>query len=276
MREDLMKRNNGSRRSTHPNGLKENTSQLIQIASPTVIVQLFNWLIVTETAAVVGRHLGNTELAAFSLATMTGNISCLAIILGTMSASDTLSPRAFGSGNYAEVGRLAVRAFLLCLIALVPSLIAICCYIEPILLAMGQDEVVVELIPSWMYFYAASVPFILLHRVVQRFLTCQGIVMPMMRVNAIVALIIHPLNLYFFVPQYGFVGSAIAWVLTRALQVLVLILLLCVERPHHPETWPALAELLSSGQYWKDVLRFQDVVEFIRLSIGGIMTFSEW
>eukprot|EP00816_Leptocylindrus_hargravesii_P012572 CAMPEP_0196815912 /NCGR_PEP_ID=MMETSP1362-20130617/52583_1 /TAXON_ID=163516 /ORGANISM="Leptocylindrus danicus, Strain CCMP1856" /LENGTH=523 /DNA_ID=CAMNT_0042193055 /DNA_START=207 /DNA_END=1774 /DNA_ORIENTATION=+ len=258
----------------------------LKVTSQTFLVQTFDWLIVTETAAVLGQQkqqlLGSTELAAFSLAIITGNLLCLTVILGVLSASDTLSPRAFGSGNYPEVGRLAVRGYLLCFIALTPSIVVILFgFVDVFLLATGQDPDIVNLTGQWLRIYVLSFPCILLLRVIQRFLACQGIVLPLARANFVCSAILHPLILRWFVHgnEYGFLGSAIACVVTRMLQVLLLILQLCVERhpySYHPETWAGTATLVGDGSFLKEVMYFPAVLQYVGLSFGGILTFSEW
>ena len=255
--------------------LRESSKKLLGIALPAILVEQFNWLVVTETAAVIGKQLGSTELASFSLSCLAGNISFLSIIVALMSACDTLAPRAFGSGNFQEVSRLSMRGFLLCIVVLAPLVTMLCTYFKPLFLALGQDETVVDLAAQWLWYYVLSLPAVLLYRVIQHFLGSQGIVMPLVRVNLLACFLIHPLGLYFLVPAYGFVGSAMAWVVTRTMQSVLLILLLHLERPYHPETWTGTAMLCDSN-FWKDVMGGKAMLEYARLSIGGLMILSEW
>ena len=69
-----------------------------------------------------------TELAAFSLGTLIGNLPCLLIVEGTLSAADTLMPRALREQRYEEVGRLAIRGATVCTVLLLPAVIPIWLY----------------------------------------------------------------------------------------------------------------------------------------------------
>ncbi|KAL7578019.1 hypothetical protein ACA910_014961 [Epithemia clementina (nom. ined.)] len=68
--------------------------------------------IVPRTAAAVGQQLGSVALAGFFLGSLVGNLTCLSILEGSLTAADTFVPRAFGAQDYREVARLVVRATL--------------------------------------------------------------------------------------------------------------------------------------------------------------------
>lgn len=54
---------------------------LFDIAIPTVAVQFSAYFIYPQTASAVGRRLGTEELAGYSLASLTGNLTCLSVIV---------------------------------------------------------------------------------------------------------------------------------------------------------------------------------------------------
>lgn len=103
---------------------------LFTLAIPTVAVQLCVFLVFTETASIVGRNLGKTELGGYSLACLTGNLTCLSVVIGCLTASETLSPRAFGSKDYSEVGRIAICGFVTTSVCLIPFLVPLCFFLE--------------------------------------------------------------------------------------------------------------------------------------------------
>ena len=116
---------------------------LFGIAVPTSCVQLFNVLIFPLTASFVGRQFGSTALAGFSLASLIGNITCLSFVIGTLSGCETLLPRAMGGGvtEYHQVGRIAVRGFLVGLFVLMPIVYVLWNYMEFLLVnILHQDE----------------------------------------------------------------------------------------------------------------------------------------
>ena len=73
--------------------------KLLHIALPTVALQVSVFSLFPQTASAIGRKLGSEALAAFSLATLVGNITCLSVLIGTQSATETLQPRAYALGN---------------------------------------------------------------------------------------------------------------------------------------------------------------------------------
>ena len=73
----------------------------------------------------------------------------------------------------------------------------------------------------------------------------------------------------------GFIGSAVAWVVTRVMQSVLLILYLHYMRPYHPETWTGTV-MLYDKNFWRDVINRSALREYVRLAIGGLMALSEW
>jgi Na+-driven multidrug efflux pump len=85
---------------------------LLELAVPTIFVQLGFVVPLFSIASYVGINYGYIYLDGMTLASLTGNLCTLALLQGLYSASDTLSPEAFGAGNSREVGLLAMRGFL--------------------------------------------------------------------------------------------------------------------------------------------------------------------
>merc|ERR1719262_1806574 len=91
------------------------------------------------TASYIGRKFSPVYLSAFTLANLTGNLCTFSLIAGLFSASDTLSPQAYGKGDYEEVGRLAVRGFVISSALLFPINLVLYFCLEVILVELGQD-----------------------------------------------------------------------------------------------------------------------------------------
>mmetsp|Transcript_8230 Transcript_8230/g.9580 ORF Transcript_8230/g.9580 Transcript_8230/m.9580 type:complete len:241 (-) Transcript_8230:1117-1839(-) len=72
------------------------------------------------TASYIGRNFAPVYLSAFTIANLTGNLSTFALLAGLMTASDTLSPQAYGKKEYDEIGKIAIRGFCVCNLLLVP------------------------------------------------------------------------------------------------------------------------------------------------------------
>lgn len=251
--------------------LAEEARLLFNIAIPTVAVQVSCFLLFPQTASSIGRNLGSEELAGFSLASLTGNMTCLSIIIGALSATETLMPRAFGIGRYAEVGRLAIRGFAVSTFILIPPIIPLFLSMDSILDSFGQDRLASQLASEWIRVYLLGVPSVLLFRVVQRFLAAQNIVMPLVFGGMIGCFLVHPVFLRWLVPAGGFLGSGLAVVLTQTVQVLLVFIYLRVRKVYHPQTWPGL-----TYHYVQEAISPKPMLRFMKLSLGGVLSLSEW
>ena len=249
----------------------QETKLLFDISVPTVAVQFSAYFIYPQTASAVGRNLGTEDLAGFSLASLTGNLMCLSVIVGALSALDTLMPRAFGAGHYDEVGKLAIRAFLVCSLVLLIPIIPLMTCVEQIFDALGQDPVASRLASNWLRTYFVGVPFVLLFRVIQRFLACQQIVLPIACAGLFGCFLVHPLLLRSVIPAFGFVASAGAIVTTQFVQVMLVIVYLCIRPVYHIDTWKGL-----SVKAIQQAVEPKPMMKFFQLCMGGVVSLSEW
>ena len=242
---------------------------LFDISIPTVAVQFSAYFIYPQAASSVGRNLGTEQLAGFSLASLTGNLMCLSVIVGALTALDTLMPRAFGTHRYEEVGKLAIRGFLVCACVLMIPIIPLLTSVEQIFDALGQDPVASALASNWLRIYFLGVPFVLLFRVIQRFLASQQIVVPIAYAGLIGCFLLHPLLLRYAIPAFGFLGSAGAIVTTQFVQALLILLYLYIWPVYYPETWKGLD--LSTIQ---EAVEPKPMLQFFKLSMGGVVSLS--
>jgi len=244
---------------------------LLHIALPTVAVQFCTLFIYPQCASAVGRHLDTESLAAFSLGSLSGNMTCISIIIGTLTASETLQPRAFGLKQYREVGLLAIRGFFVCLVSLLLPVILFLTRADSIYNALGQNAAASQLASQWVQVYIFSVPPLLLFRVIQRYLACQNIVMPCVFGAAIGSLLVHPFILKWAVNHYGLIGSAWAVVATQLVQVVLCIGFVVRTGSYEKATWPGLDMPLI----W-EAMQVRQLISYAKLSIGGIFALSEW
>ena len=151
---------------------------LLNIALPTVILQFCTYIIYPQCASAVGRNLGTEALGAFSLGSLSGNLTCISLVIGTLSASETLQPRAFGLNLYREVGVLAIRGLLMCFFTLFFPMLLLYTSANDVFDRLGQDMEASYLASAWIKVYVFSVPSLVIFRVIQRYLACQNIVLP--------------------------------------------------------------------------------------------------
>jgi MATE family multidrug resistance protein len=256
---------------TEPFQVLEEAQKLFHIALPSVLIQFSLFFIFPMSASAVGRNVGTVELAAFSLGSLIGNLTCLSIMEGALTAADTLMPRAFGTGQYEEVGRIAIRGTVVCLCLLLPPIIPLCGYGGWILETLGQDPDASQLAETWIRVYFLGVFPNLGFRILLRFLLCQHQPWPMVISSAVPCFLVHPILLRHLVPTMGLEGSALAIVLTQWISLFLLIAILVVKPMHKSETWPGLSWL-----YVKEALAVGPSLKFLHLSVGGIMSMNEW
>lgn len=215
----LLKQKDGKEEESIQFQLLDEMCSLFQLALPTVAVQFCTFIIFPMTASAIGRSLDPVYLAGFSLASLSGNITCISIIIGSLTACETLQPRAFSLKQYEEVGLIAVRALVFCVMVLTPPILMLYTDLYSILTSLGQDTIAAKLASNWVRVYLWGVPSVLLFRVMQRFLTCQSIVAPCAYAAGL-GLMIQPLLLRWFMRIFSYSGSALALVCTQWLQFL--------------------------------------------------------
>jgi len=186
---------------------------LLSIALPTVVSQFCGYFIFPLTAASFSRYLPSSSssssslstniintssreaLAAFSLASLSGNASCTSTVIGILTASETLQPRAFGLRNYHQVGILAIRSLLVCTVFLILPIVLLCTNLDYLLEVVGgQNAEASQMAGAWIKLYVIGIPSVILFRILQRFLACQGLVQPCMLGSAIGCLLVHPIS----------------------------------------------------------------------------------
>lgn len=100
---------------------------------------------------------------------------CLSIIIGSLTACETLLPRAYQLKQYNEVGIVTMRGYIVTFMMLMPIMILLFFKSEVILVHLGQDQDVSKLAANWIRIYLIGVPIVLFFRCFQRFLAAQNI-----------------------------------------------------------------------------------------------------
>mmetsp|Transcript_12056 Transcript_12056/g.25507 ORF Transcript_12056/g.25507 Transcript_12056/m.25507 type:complete len:523 (-) Transcript_12056:1587-3155(-) len=244
---------------------------LFQIAAPAMVVQVSVLFIFPQTASAVGLSLGTEALAGFSLGSLVGNLTVVSIMTGVLKAADVLMPRAWGAQKYEEMGILAVRGIIICSFFLAIPIIPLCTSMEKIFVSIGQDGHASFLAAQWIRVFLIGVPSSLLFRVAQSFLNSQNQVYPMVFASVIASYVVHPFFLRMLIPTMGENGSALAISLTQWVMVGLLFLYLRFRPVEKPETWPKFSRAVLS-----EALSPQPMLDFISLSLGGVLALSEW
>jgi MATE family multidrug resistance protein len=169
---------------------KNETIVLARYSTPLIVTYVLQYSFSFVTVIVAGR-LGTSELAAASLASMTANITGLAVYEGLATSLDTLTSQAFGAGKKHMVGLHIQRMIALVLLVTVPIGAVWLC--SPWILAKLVPETkVAYLAGDFLRFYLIGAPGYGVFEAVKRFTQAQGdFVGPMAT-----ALICAPLNVF--------------------------------------------------------------------------------
>ncbi|KAK1592788.1 hypothetical protein Q3G72_030419 [Acer saccharum] len=163
---------------------------LARYSTPLIVTYVLQYSFSFVTVIVAGR-LGTSELAAASLASMTANITGLAVYEGLATSLDTLTSQAFGAGKKHLVGLHVQRMIALVLLVTIPIGAVWLC--SPWILAKLVPETkVAYLAGDFLRFYLIGAPGYGIFEAVKRFTQAQGdFVGPMTT-----ALICAPLNIF--------------------------------------------------------------------------------
>jgi multidrug resistance protein, MATE family len=223
------------------------------------------------TASVVGRKFGQTCLSAFFLANLTGNLCTYSFLWGLFSAADTLSPQAFGRGDYKEVGYQAMRGLVIALFIVLLSNIPLFFFMEDILLAVGQDPEAAAHAAAFYRIFMVALPFVAVFTACWKFLSAQHIMMPLIYVSLFSCVIVLPVALQVLTQAFGFLGAAMACVIFQVTQCSLLLGYLYWRQPHVAQTWPGLGK-----ESWRQALQWQPLMTYLSLGAGGMFAQSEW
>jgi MATE family multidrug resistance protein len=240
---------------------------LVQLAVPTCCIQLGFTVPPFLTAGYVGRTYGPAALDGFQLANLVCNLFTLSLLQGLYSASDTLSPQAFGAGNYREVGLVALRGLVASCFVVVPICTLLSFQMELLLVGFGEDPDASRYAHEWYCMYIWSLPFYVLYVVTWKFLSAQNVMLPLVLASATSCAVVLPVALELLTSWMGFVGSAAAIVVFQASQAGISLGYVALRKPHRPGTWPGFLD----GSVWRDVFRWEPFRVFFYLGMGGIV-----
>ena len=256
----------------------------VQIAGPSLLIQVACFIVWVVNSAWVGRSCGETAMGGVSLGNLAGNLSATSMLFGLLSALDTLAPQEMGAGRHREVGVLAQRGFALAMLAFVPCVV-LWWYIEDVLVWAGQPLAASALAARFLRGFSAAVPPLVGFECVRRFLSAQGIVAPIARLTLPITLL-HPALLWLWVgtdcaggnEELAVQNVALATACTQALYLSAALLYVAWVRPHRHGTW--------TGWHWREAIcgvgeeqqqrHNNPVLLFLRLGLPGILASSEW
>ncbi|KAG8874171.1 hypothetical protein FRB97_006099 [Tulasnella sp. 331] len=238
------------------------------------------WTSLSSIASVVSiGHLSTIELAASTLGSMTASVTGYSIVVGMVSALDSLLPQAWGSvGDQKRlVGLWSLRMTVVIAVTLVP-IVLVWHASEDILLLLKQDPKVAELASLYLRWMSLSLPAYCFNYIVRKYYQSIGL----LNIPSFVILVVAPLNVvlnYILVwgpgPLkrfgLGFVGAPIATSISFNLISMFYLIHLLVYSP--PEPWFKLRHRKDVAKVFSgEALGF-----LVRLGLAGVgQTASEW
>ncbi|OCF54823.1 MATE family multidrug resistance protein [Kwoniella mangroviensis CBS 10435] len=185
---------------------------ILRSSIPIFFSQISEWSLNLASVVSIG-HLGTTELAASSLASMTAAVSSFSILQGLCTAMDTLLPAAWTSSDPSRVGLWTQRMAVVLAVSMIPMFM-IWWNIEGVLVGLGQERDVAQHAAMYLRWLSLGIPGYGGNVLMKKYLQAQNL----MHVPTYVLFFVAPTNLlmnYLFVwgPDFcrlGFVGGALA------------------------------------------------------------------
>jgi MATE family multidrug resistance protein len=238
---------------------------LAKYSLPLMVTYLLQYSFSLVTLFVVG-HIGTDELGAVSLATMTANITGLAVYEGLATSLDTLCAQAYGSGKKEMVGLHLQRMILFMLIVTLP-IGAIWLSSGWILAALVPEKALAHLAGRYLSILLAGAPGYAIFEAGKRFTQAQGL----FNASLFVLLIATPINvllnyLFVFVLKWDLEGAALATVLSHNLLPVLLWVYVYFINPRSLECWAGFTR--DAFRHWGPMAK---------LAVPGIiMVETEW
>ncbi|KAL5115478.1 hypothetical protein ACEQ8H_006619 [Pleosporales sp. CAS-2024a] len=241
---------------------------LARYSLPLMATYLLQYSFTLITLFAVG-HLGTDELGAVSLASMTANITGLAIYEGLATSLDTLCAQAYGSGNKELVGLHLQRMVLLMLLATMPIGIMWLSsgWVLAALVPAKEQAVVAHVAGRYLSILVAGAPGYALFEAGKRFTQAQGLFHASLWVLLMATPVHLVLNyLLVFVLPWRLEGAALATVLSHNLLPILLWLHVYFVNPSALQCWPGFTR--QACRHWGPMAR---------LAVPGIlMVETEW
>ena len=264
--------------SKHVAEIKNELSRILFLSLPTALTQVCLYSLFPLATSSVGRHLSSGELAGFGLGALMGNFTCLSVIMGALSAAETLMPRAYAAHRYSQLGVVVARSVVVCAVLLLSPMVLLSQpqWTASLLITWGTEPPVAIYASNWMRQYAIGIPGMMLFRAIQCFCVTQDHPWPPVQASILVTFVLHPYLLHHWVHRHGLLGSAWAIVFSQYAMLAVLLGILAVlkrrNEAFHVDSWPRLA----STEFWAEVVQWKPLWACFSLGLGGVVSKSEW
>ncbi|KAI0632529.1 MATE efflux family protein [Trametes polyzona] len=238
-----------------------------------IIVVILSYVLqnsIQFVAVLVAGRLGPEELSAAAFALMLAMALGWCVALGGTTALDTLGSQAFTGGDRPSVSIHLQRCIILLWLVFIPVGV-LWFFIEPVLLALGQELRLSADVQSFLRVLHLGAPGYIAFESLKKYLQCQGI----MRASTYVLLLVAPINVALNVylvhcTPLGLLGAPLAISITYWMCFLLLILLTYLSPTHRKnQTWAGIQPAV--------VFDWGSCMYFLKLALPGIlMVGTEW
>ncbi|KAJ4288681.1 hypothetical protein N0V90_011918 [Kalmusia sp. IMI 367209] len=238
---------------------------LVKYSVPLVVTYVLQYTFSLVTIFVVG-HIGTDELGAVSLATMTANITGLAVYEGLATSLDTLCAQAYGGGRKEQVGLHLQRMVVFMLLVTIP-IGAIWSSSGWILAALVPEKELAYMAGRYLRILLAGAPGYAIFEAGKRFTQAQGL----FNASLFVLIVTTPINIllnyiFVFVLEWDLTGAALSTVISNTLLPILLWVYVYFIVPSSLECWGGFTRAALTN--WGPMCK---------LSIPGIiMVEAEW
>ncbi|BHF64833.1 hypothetical protein SprV_0200784000 [Sparganum proliferum] len=188
---------------------RQELGQLSKLAFPIMLTTFVDYLTAPLSLAFCG-HMGKVQLASAGLAISIFHTAGLSMVVGLLTAAETLFAQTFGGENKFRLGVQLQKTCFIIIVCCMPCWAVHLC-IEPIILASGQSPLVAKLVAEYLLGLMPGLLFGAVYMILTKYVQCQNKVIPPLLssifgngVNAAA----HYVLIYHM--QMGTLGSAIA------------------------------------------------------------------
>lgn len=227
---------------------------LTELSLQTMAIQLCTVMPPFLVASMIGRAYGSVYLDGFSVGNLTGNLFLLSILQGIFSASDTLSPQAFGANNERELGLIAMRGVTFSFCIMIPINAILYFWMDAIMDWLGVDSTVSEHAWRWYQVYQWTMPFYIIFQAAWKFLSAQQVMLPCVISVVLSSTVVAPVALCVWSKICGYLGTAMAIVSYQVAATVFLLGYIWIWKPHTEASWPGFKAWRESFEWEKMTL----------------------
>jgi len=257
---------NGSLKQTSKLSNRDHAVNIITVALPIMISELFQNTMPVVDIAFVGNLPNKEDLAAAALATVWFNL-WNTTMMGFMTAIDTLLSQSFGGGELQSFAMWTATSMVIVLIVTTVLIVPIVAAVKPFMILFGQDHELSSEAGQFSYRLLLGLPPLYAFKLLTKYLQTQNILAPSIYIGILsngVNVLANWILIYKL--DYGLYGAPVATSVTRWLQMFMIVAyILWNKNGSLKDTFPSAKLATFSKEIWS---------LFFKFAISGAFSFS--